>query len=388
MAEGRWFRRGLVTVQFTMAVLVFVGAIFVSRQISYFFNADLGFKKEALLTVSSLPRTWSPEGVDRMEDAREQFARLPGIGSASLSFEIPNGNAGLNTRVYLPEQDSTRAVNMTTLTTDANFAKTYQIDVLSGRYFRPDAREQDANGIVLNESAARAMGFVTPEVAVNKMVRIQGSPLPFRVLGVIRNFHFGTMHKSIEPILIGHIQNVPLYRYFSFRITSGNVRPALAEIEKKWHELFPDAPLEYAFLDQTLEKLYKTELQMEKASYVAMAVSLLIVLLGVVGLVSLTVSRRTKEVGIRKVLGASVAGIVGLFLREYVWILLIANLVACPLAYWLLSDWLAGYAYHTPITWVPFVQVGAGLAFVTAILIGLQVAKTALTDPVKSLRSE
>jgi putative ABC transport system permease protein len=290
--------------------------------------------------------------------------------------------------VYLPEQDSTRAIHMATLTTDENFAKTYQIDVLSGRYFRPGASEQDEAEIVLNESALRALGFGTPEAAINQTVRIQGSPLPFHVIGVIRNFHFGTMHKAIEPILIRHVRKIPIYRHFSFRITSGTMRPALTEIEKKWQEHFPSAPFEYAFFDQTFEKLYKTELQLEKASYVATALSLLIVLLGVVGLVSLTVSRRTREVGIRKVLGASVASIIGLFLVEYAWILLVANLVAWPLVYWLLAHWLAGYAYHTPITWQPFVQVGAGMALITAMMIGLQVAKTALMNPVSSLRSE
>ncbi len=141
-------------------------------------------------------------------------------------------------------------------------------------------------------------------------------------------------------------------------------------------------------MDQAFEKLYKTELQLEKAAYVATALSLLVMLFGVVGMVSLTVSRRTKEVGIRKVLGASVTGIVGLFLSEYAWILLIANLIAWPLTYWLLTDWLSDYAYHTDLTWLPFVQVGVGLAVVSALVIGLQVIKTALRNPVESLRSE
>jgi putative ABC transport system permease protein len=130
-----------VTAQFTIAVLVFIGAVFVSRQITYFFDTDLGYEKDALLTISSLPRDWSAKGVTRMEDARNQFARLPGIGVASLSYEIPNGNAGLNARVYLPEQDSTQAMTMAALTTDENFASTYQIKVLSGRYFRAGANQ-------------------------------------------------------------------------------------------------------------------------------------------------------------------------------------------------------------------------------------------------------
>lgn len=385
---GRWFRRGLVTAQFTMAVVVCIGAIFVSRQISFFFNADLGFKKDALLTVSSLPRDWSPMGVTRMEDARDQFARLPGVGAVSLSYEIPNGNAGLTAAVYLPEQDSTQAVTMPALTTDENFAKTYHIDLLSGRYFQDEARQQPTDGIVLNEAAIRALGFATPQAAIGQTVRLQGTPQPFRVIGVIKNFHFGTLHKAIEPLLLGHVQNVTIYRYFSFQLESGKVRPTVAAIEETWRELFPDAPLEYAFMDQALGKLYKTELQLEKAAYVATALALLVMLLGVVGLVSLSVARRTKEVGIRKVLGASVGGIVGLFLSEYGWIMLIANGIAWPLAYAFLTDWLAGYAYHTPLTGVPFVQVGVGLALLLALVIGLQVIKTALSNPVKSLRSE
>lgn len=385
--EGSWLRRGLVTVQFAMAIMVLVGAFVVSRQISYFFHTDLGFNQEAILNVSSLPRNWSAEGVTRMEAARNQLAQLPGVASASLSYEIPNGNAGNNVRMYAAGQDSTQAVSMVALTTDEKFAETYRIKVLSGRYFQNNATRQDSDGLVLNKAAAIRLGYPTPEAAVDKMVRIQGDSRLYRVLGVIHDFHFGSMHRAIEPMIIGHIQDVPIYRFFSFRL-SGNPKQTIAGLEKTWRTLFPEAPFDYAFLDQTLQNMYQTELQLEKAVYTATGLSLLIVLLGMIGLVSLTVSRRTKEVGIRKVLGASVAGIVGLFLKEYAWILLMANLIAWPLAYGLLTDWLADYAYHTTITWLPFAQVGAGLAVVTALVIGLQVVKTALANPVKSLRSE
>ena len=385
--EGNWLQRGLVTVQFAMAIMVLVGAFVVSRQISYFFHTDLGFNKEAVLTVSSLPRTWSAEGVAKMEAARNQFAQLPGIASASLSFEIPNGNAGNNVRMYSAGQDSTQAVSMVTLTTDENFAKTYRINILSGRYFQNSVTRQDSGGIVLNKAATTLLGYPTPEAAVDKMVHIQGSPRLFRVLGVINNFHFGSMHKAIEPMAIGHIQNVPIYRFFSFRL-SGNPKQTIAGLEQTWRTLFPDAPFDYAFLDQTLQNMYQTELQLEKAAYISTVLALVIVLLGIFGLVSLSVVRRTKEVGIRKVLGASVPGIVGLFLKEYVWILLIANAIAWPVAYWFMTNWLAGYAYHTLLTWSPFVLVGAGLAVLTALVVSLQSIKAALMNPVKSLRSE
>lgn len=386
--EGQWFRRGLVTVQFAIAVFVFVGAVLVSRQIAWFFNTDLGFKKEAVLTVSSLPRTWSPEGVNRMKATRDQFARLPGVLSASLSYEIPNGNVGNAGQVYQQGQDSTQAVNMSVMTTDEQFAQTYQIGLQSGRFFHAGRGSYDSTSLVINESASKALGYKTPETAVGKLVRFQGVPLTYKIRGVVRDFHVGTMHKAIQPMVIGQVQAASIYRFFSFRLAPGNPQHVIAGLERTWRELFPDAPFNYAFMDETLQKLYQTELQLEKAAYIATGLALLIVLLGVVGLVSLSVARRTKEVGIRKVLGASVPGIIGLFLREYAWTMVLANLIAWPLTYWLVANWLADYAYHMPVTLSPFVLVGAGLAIVTAIVISLQVVRAALMNPVTSLRSE
>ncbi len=386
--NGQWLRRGLITVQFTIAIVVFVGAVIVSQQIAYFFNTDLGFKKESVLTVSSLPRTWTRDGVARMEAARDQFARLPGIRSASLSFEIPNGNVGNSGNLYPQGRDSTQAISVKIMTTDEHYAQTYQIDLRAGRYFHYGQGGYDSTSVVLNEAATKALGYKTPEGAIGQLVRFQNIPLTYRVRGVVRNFHVGTMHGTIGPVAIGQVRTVPLYRFFSFRLSPGNTKQTIASIERNWHDLFPDAPFDYAFMDQTLQTLYQTELQLEKAAYVATALALLIVLLGVIGLVSLSVARRTKEVGIRKVLGASVPNVIALFLREYVWVMLLANVLAWPLAYWLTANWLADYAYHATINWKPFVLVGIGLAILTSVVVSLQTIKAALMNPVKSLRSE
>ena len=386
--QGQLLRRGLVTVQFTIALLVFVGAVIVSQQIAYFFNTDLGFKKEAVLTVSSLPRTWTRDGVARMEAARDQFARLPGIGSASLSFEIPNGNVGNNGNLYPEGRDSTQAVSVTIMTTDEHYAQTYRIGLRAGRYFHYELGGYDSTSVVLNEAAAKALGYRNPEGAIGQVVRFQNVPLTYRIRGVVQNFHVGTMHGPIGPLVIGQVRTVPIYRFFSFRLAPENTKQTVAAIEQKWHDLFPDAPFDYAFMDQTLQKLYKAELQLEKAAYVATALALFIVLLGVVGLVSLSVARRTKEVGIRKVLGASVPNVIALFLGEYVWVMLLANALAWPATYWLTANWLAGYAYHTTVNWQPFVLVGIGLAVLTSVVVSIRSVKAALMNPVKSLRSE
>lgn len=382
------FRRGLVTVQFIIAIFVFVGALVVSRQITYFFTTDLGFKKEAVLTVSSLPRNWTPAGVLRMQAARDQLARLPGIRSASLSFEIPNGNIGNSGSLYREGRDSTRAVAMKVMTTDEHFARTYELPLRAGRFFHDGQGSYDSTSLVLNEAATKALGYRTPDEAIGQAVRFQSLPQTYHIRGVVRNFHVGALHEAIGPLAIGQVQNQPIYRFFSFRLTPASARRTMAQLEDSWRALFPDAPFDYAFMDQTLETLYRSELQLEKAAYVATGLALLIIVLGVVGLVSLSVARRTKEVGIRKVLGASVPAIIVLFLSEYAWIMLLANAVAWPLAYWVVTGWLADYAYHTPLNWVPFVEVGALLALLTGLLVVVQVTKTALTNPVASLRSE
>ncbi|HEV7349915.1 ABC transporter permease [Telluribacter sp.] len=382
------FRRGLVTVQYSIAIFVFIGAVIVSRQVGYFFQTDLGFQKEAVLTVSSLPRNWSADGVSRMQAARDQFARVPGVESASLSFEIPNGNVGNSVPIYAEGQDSTQAVSMMIMTTDEHYARTYQIPLRAGQFFQFEKSGFDPNNLVLNEAAVKALGFRTAEAALGQTIRVRGGSNPLQIKGIVKDFHVGTMHEAISPLAIAHVQVRPIYRFFSFRLNQGTSRQTIAALEQQWKELFPDAPFDYSFMDQTIQKLYQTELQLEKAAYVATFLALFIVVLGVIGQVSLSVVRRTKEVGIRKVLGASVAGVVVLFIKEYIWIMVLANVLAWPLAYWVLSDWLNDYVYHIRMDWQPFVQVGILLGILTVLLISLQVVRSALRNPVESLRTE
>ena len=230
--EGQWFRRGLVMVQFAIAISVFVGAVIVSRQIAWFFNSDLGFTKEAVLTVSSLPRTWSKEGVSRMEAARDQFARLPGVQSASLSFEIPNGNVGNTGKLYQQGQDSTQAVGVTIMTTDEQFAQTYQFGLLSGQFFHAGQGSYDSTSLVINEAASKALGYKTPQNAVNQAVRFQGVPRTFQIRGVVQDFHVGTMRNAIQPMAIGQVRSATIYRFFSFRLSPGNAHRTIAAMEQ------------------------------------------------------------------------------------------------------------------------------------------------------------
>ena len=378
-------RQGLVGVQFLIATVVLIVAALVTQQVRYFFSQALGYN-QAFVVSSQVPRDWSPAGVQKLERVRDVFARMPEVASVSLSHEIPNGNNGGQPMVYKNGSDSTQATAMQALVSDENYLKTYQIRLTAGRFF--DSIGQDSLNVVLNEKAVRAMGYKKPADAIGRQVRAMGDPRLFTVVGITQDFHFNSMQQAIQPMLFFSVKGAPIYRYLSFKIHPGNVSRSIDAIQKRWATLLPGNPFAYTFMDDTLRKLYQTELQLEKAAYVSTALSLIIVLLGVFGLVSLSVARRAKEVGIRKVLGASVPGIVGLFLKEYAWILLIANAISWPIAYWFMTNWLAEYAYHTPLTWSPFVLVGAGLAVVTALVVSLQTIKAALMNPVKSLRSE
>ncbi|MBD2699237.1 ABC transporter permease [Spirosoma sp. BT702] len=387
--KGIGFRRALIVFQFTVAILVFVGAVVISRQVSYFFTKDLGYQKSQIMTVASVPRDWSPAGVLRMEGIRNQLARIPGVSDVSYSFEIPDGKTSGSGRIFQQGRDSSSASVAMVMTTDERFAQTYGLHMQEGKFFHADGGGYDSTRVVLNESAVKALGWNDPAKALGQTVRFQGSNRAYRVDGVLKNFHFGSLHETIGPLIFLHTRANPIYRYVTFKLaSSGNLPETVTAINKEWSRLFPEAPFEYSFMDDTLQKLYQTEIQLQKAARLATVLALVIVLLGVLGLVSLNVTRRTKEIGIRKTLGASTAGIVNLFLKEFVLILLIANVIAGPLAYYLLQNWLTHFAYRTTLSWTPFAVVALVLALLTGFVVSTQAIRAALANPVQSLNQD
>ena len=241
---------------------------------------------------------------------------------------------------------------------------------------------------MINETAVKALGYSNSKDSIGKKVMSVGAPIVFTISGVTKNFHFGSMQTSIPPVAFYHPKIATIYRFLSFKIQAGNVGNSIAALQKKWSVLFPDAPFEYTFMDDDLKRIYQSELQLKQASYTATILAFIIVLLGVIGLVSLSVQKRTKEIGIRKVLGSSVSGILTLFLKEFMQIILLAGAVACPLAYFIMQGWLNDYAYRITISAQPFIVATAVLAVITGVLICVQTLRAANANPVKSLRTE
>ncbi|KQS33553.1 ABC transporter permease [Dyadobacter sp. Leaf189] len=380
------FRRSLLVMQFTIALFVFVAAAIITQQVDYFFNKSLGFEKNALVSIA-VPRDWTPEGLAKMEGIRNELANMAEVADVSLSYEIANGNTGAQYGIYQPGQDSAQAIHTQFFSTDEKFASTFGIKVLAGDFFaKPNAGIQ-TDRIVINRSAVKSLGFKSPEDAVGRQVRIHFSPQPATIAGVIQDFHFESMHQQIKPLAISHIKGGNTYRYLSFRL-NGNVGSAMAAIQQKWSALMPDAPFEYTFMDQTLQKLYQSEIRLQRAAQLATLLALVIVVLGIIGMVSLSVARRTREIGIRKVLGASGINVVMLFLKEFLLVTLTGAAIAFPLAFFVMKNWLNNYAYRIAPDWPTFSVIALAFSATIILLVCIQTYKSALMNPVKSLRSE
>ncbi|TLV01067.1 ABC transporter permease [Dyadobacter luticola] len=385
--EHVYFRRTLISIQFSFALFVFAGAAIISRQVDYFFNKDLGYQKESLITVA-VPRDWTPAGLSKMQGIRDELATLKEVNQASLSYEIPNGNFGGHVGIYKPGQDSTEAVHALFLGTDENYAATYGIKMLAGDFLQPKNSAYLPDRIVLNQAALKALKYADPQDALGRQVRIQGFPNAVTIAGISADFHFESMHEAIKPLAFIHVGNANSYRYLSFRIAPSNLSKSIAAIQQKWRTLMPDAPFEFTFMDDSLQKLYVSEMQLKKASQAATLLSVVVVILGILGMVSLHVARRTREVGIRKVLGATGVSIVALFLKEFLLVLLFAILIAFPPAIFLLNKWLQTYAYRIAISWSTFAWIGLAFGVVISLLVFVQTYKTALMNPVRSLKGD
>jgi ABC-type antimicrobial peptide transport system permease subunit len=382
-------RKGLVGFQFVTAMIVLVGAIIISQQIRLFFSDRLGYDKEYIV-AAQLPRDWTVKGVQHMESLRAEFAAMPSVKEVALSYEIPNGWNSGSRGVFREGGDSSRAVVGQMLISDAHYVDAYRIPMAGGVFFHGPGEGgiQDSIRVVLNETGAKALGWQVPVESLGQRVRLLGDTRLYTVCGVVKDFHFEGMNNAIQPEVFVSVWRIPIYRYFSFKLKPGNIGASMSELQKQWSALLPGAAFEYKFMDETLATIYTSELRLRKAANSATVLALVIVLLGIVGLLALSIQKRTKEIAIRKVIGASVSGIIRLFLREYLPLLMLAGLVATPLAYLLMQRWLDGYVTRISITPWPFVWALLSLGFVTGLLIVIQTVRAALVNPVRSLRSE
>ena len=385
--ENILLRKSLIAFQFATATVVFIGAMIISQQIGLFFSKDLGYNKESIISLS-VPRNWTSEGVQQMKYARSKLAGLPQVKNVSLSYEVPNGNNSGVFALYRFGGNPMTAVQTQSIITDEYFASTYEIPMAAGEFYGPPGGVTDSSKLVINEKMAHALGWKNLSDAIGQRVMNQGGDRIFTIAGVTRDFHFETMQQQIQPLTFYNVTAFTAFRVLSVKLQPGNIAGSIEALRKQWPLLLPGAPFEYTFMDDTLKMLYRTEIQLQQASYIATTLSFIIVLLGVVGLIAQSVQKRSKEIGIRKVLGSSVKGIVALFMKEILWTVLLAGSLACPFAYFLLNKWLGNYAYRIHVSPTPFILAILVLGLFTAIVVVTQTIRTALISPANSLKAE
>ncbi|GAA3555675.1 ABC transporter permease [Snuella lapsa] len=380
------FQKSLVGFQFSVALLILISAFIITQQVDYFFNKDLGYNKDYVLSAQ-VPRDWTDKGVKKMETIRAEFEKLPEINKASVSFEIPNGNNGNFFPIHRVGSASNESISMLSLSVDEHYFDTYQIHIEESLHWA-DEDKKEGPIIVVNETAARALGWDNPMDALGEKIKIKGGVFDYTIRGIAKDFHFGSMTQQIQPLAFFNLNIFLTYRYLNFKVKPGDMQSTISNIQKKWSQLIPESPFDYHFMDDSLKELYTSEIKFRKAVYNASLLSLAIVLLGIVGLVSLSAHKRIKEVGIRKVLGASTFKIILLFIKEFTIIIVIASAIAIPIAYYVMNEWLNNYVYRISMSAQPFFGSILALMIVAFLFIGLMSFKTANTNPIKSLKTE
>ncbi|MVM33796.1 FtsX-like permease family protein [Spirosoma sp. HMF4905] len=375
------FREGLVVFQFVISMLLIIGTFVVYRQVNFIQTKNLGFDRENLIYVPM-------EGdlLPKYATLKQELQRMPGIQGVSRMDYQP-GDIGSNTTwVDWPGKDPTVSVGFAQVSVGYDMDKVLNMKLMGGRYFSR-AFSTDSGGYVINEQAAQRIGYKN---------RTAGSPVgqpltfwgkPGKIIGVVQDFHFQSLHEPIKPIIMWFGEN-NTYGNLMVRTQPGQTKQALASLETLCKQLNPKIPFTYSFADQEFQRMYKSEQIVGTLINYFAFLAIFIACLGLFGLASFTAEQRTKEIGVRKVLGASVASIVGLLSNEFLRLVVIAIVIATPISWWAMDKWLQGFAYKEELSWWIFGLAGLLAILIALLTVSFQSVKAALMNPVTSLRSE
>jgi putative ABC transport system permease protein len=384
-------RRGLVLFQFVTAQMLIICAIVVSKQMGFVRDTPLGFNKNLVIDVS-LPDN-NPEHISAF---RSRLQEIAGIGRFTFGLAAPvSENNNVGTSFARKEDPGNTQYPVNVKAADHEYLNVYGLKLAAGRWLNEaDERAVDGKvpdslkryGFVLNETAVKALGYRSPEEAINKQVRVSINQIVGPVVGVVKDYHIASLHKAVMPVVM---LVFPYFFYDAGIRLQGTDNPAtMAAIEKAYNAVYPRQLYEARFLDATVEAQYKEEARTQQLFNLFTGLSIAINVLGLVGLLAFMIQQRTKEVGIRKVLGAGIADISYLLSKDFLRLIGIAFLVAAPLAGLLMDRWLRDFAYRTSLSWWVFAGAFLATAAVTCVAISFQTIRAAIINPVKSLRSE
>jgi len=374
-------RSSLVVFQFFISVALIIGTIVVYQQMKYIQNKDLGYNKEQLITIPNSYVLGNNEKV-----FKQQMLQDPRIVSATMSYYKPAGPSNYNNGLAYPQGNDKLIVNGVDYHVDEQYISTMGMKMVSGRNFSKEFTT-DSSAIILNETAAKAFGW-NNVTAIGKTVIRQnsdkGNNFPFHVIGVVKNFNFKSLHEAISPLYMTLQPEGGLI----FKIKTTDVTGLLATMKKQWDSYKTEQPFEYNFMDDLFNKTYSTEQKTGNILNLFSILTIFVACLGLFGLVTYTAEQRTKEIGIRKVLGASVTQVTKMLSKDFLKLVLIASVIAFPAAWWAMNKWLQSFAYRIHVSFWVFVIAGATALLIALVTVSFQAIKAALQNPVESLRTE
>ncbi|WP_423735095.1 ABC transporter permease [Chitinophaga caseinilytica] len=382
--QGAALRKALVVFQFAASLFLLVGTLIVFKQIRFMRSQELGFQMEQTLVVKA------PMAVDdaiygqKLAALRNSLRNESLIRELTASSYIPGQPVDFNAAgIRLRGEDFKMGKEYRVVTTDGFFVQAFGLKLLAGRGFS-DQFGGEGESVMFNRTGLRKLGFAKPEDAIGKQINFWEKF--YTIVGVVDDFHQESLRESIEPLIFRYEPGVK--GAISMRITADNAQQAITKVQQQYAALFPDNPFDYFFLDQYFDNQYKADQRFGQVFGVFTGLAIFVACLGLFGLASFTVMQRTKEIGVRKVLGASVPQILGLLYREYATLILWAFGMGAPLAWWFSARWLDGYAFRTGMGWMPFVLPLLIVLVVAFLTVGIQSFRAATANPVKSLRSE
>jgi len=379
-------RNGLVVFQFWVSTVLVICTIVVYKQLVYSQTKDLGFNKENIVILPNVGRLGASQ-----ESLRQELTKLPQVVNATISSGLPAENSFGDT--YTPESDKSNTtsaetnIGLSSFMVDEAFVPTLGMKLLNGRTF--SKKFNDSASVLLNETAVKQIGWKNP---IGKTITYPGNnDQKFTVIGVLKDFNTTSLRNSIAPYALFYTTSKTYNirsSYMTVRIRPGNYAETINNIQNKWKQFAPSLPFDYSFMDAEFDSLYRSDQTMGKVLTVFTALSVAVACMGLLGLAMFTAERRTKEIGIRKVLGASVQNVVAMLSREFVKLVLIASVLAFPVAWYAMNKWLQDFVYRTDVSWWIFILASVLTMVVTLITISFQSVKAAIANPVKSLKSE
>lgn len=383
IASAVLLRKGLVVFQFTVSIILILGAIVIGQQLSFLQNRNLGFDKEQKLVVPFR----NTKAVVNYNAFRQEVLRIPGVQAATSGSVYPGIENVEDLLFYAENKTVQDAVDIHFATVGDDYVETLGLKMATGRSFTK-AFSGDSSSIILNETAVRELGYNTASViGKNVFFELGGQRRSLQVVGVVKDFNFRSLHEGIKPYALT-TSVTDKYQYFIANVNAKDYATVLAAVGAAWKKLNPDIPFSYSFLDQDFQKNYEKERRTGSIVVYFTCIAAVIACLGLFGLAAFSAERRTKEIGVRKVLGASVGSIARMLSGEFLGLVCIALVIATPVAWVGMRQWLQGFAYQVGIQWWIFPVTGLFAMGIALLTVGFQSVKAALMDPVKSLKSE